>query len=689
MADQAPLKQSPFHSGEQEAQARVGKRDAMEAFGKIAIRPFMPDQHRAFFEHLPFVVLGSVDEGGWPWASIVTGGEGFITSPTDTRLDFDARPVADDPLQAALKNGAPIGLLGIEIPTRRRNRMNANVIAASDTRFSLAVEQSFGNCPQYIQTRDIEFIRSPAVQIDRAATDDFTTLDATATTFIERADTFFVSSFVNPDNGLVAEGVDVSHRGGRAGFVKIDGNSLTIPDYSGNNFFNTIGNFLVNPKAGLIFPDFETGDVLMLTGTVEMLWEDHPEVSAFKGAERGWRFTLNHGLRIRDALPFRAEFGEWSPNSLMADDWATSIARQEVEEQRNVWRSMRVAKIVDESSVIRSFYFEPTDDSPLFSFEAGQFLTIMVTPEGNGPQVRTYTLSSAPGDLTYRISVKREPGGIVSNHLHESLNVGDTIETKAPKGAFFIDALEKRPAVLIAGGVGVTPMMAMTRHVLNETVRKRYTRPLTVFHAAHATDQRVFTEAFRAAQNDTDGKIRYVSVIGNPAGHEALGTDFDATGYINADILREHLALDDYDFFLCGPPPFMQEIYNSLRGLGVRDVRIFAETFGPASLTRTADDGTTPDAPEPEAEMAIVKFKASGFEQNWEKGDGTLLETAEAHGLIPDFSCRTGACGSCAVKKLSGEVAYRVPPTANVAEGEVLICCSVPAEGSTILVLDL
>ncbi|NIZ61983.1 pyridoxamine 5'-phosphate oxidase [Sedimentitalea sp. CY04] len=689
MADQAPLQQSPFHSGEQDAQARVGKRDAMEAFGKIAIRPFMPDQHRAFFEKIPFVVLGSVDEGGWPWASIVTGGSDFITSPSDTRLDLAAKPVAEDPLLGSIKNGAPIGMLGIEIPTRRRNRMNANVIAASETGFSLGVAQSFGNCPQYIQTRDIEFIRAPATKIDRPAADRFTTLDSEATAFIERSDTFFVSSFVNPDNGLVAEGVDVSHRGGRAGFVKVEGDTLTIPDYSGNNFFNTIGNFLVNPKAGLIFPDFETGDVLMLTGTVEMLWEDHPEATAFKGAERGWRFTLDHGLRIHDALPFRAEFGEWSPNSLMADDWVTSIARQEVEEQRNAWRTFRVTKIVDESSVIRSFYFKPTDDSPLFSFEAGQFLTIRVTPEGNGPQVRTYTLSSAPSDPTYRISVKREPGGIVSNQLHDSLNVGDTIETKAPKGSFFIDALEKRPAVLIAGGVGITPMMAMTRHVLNETVRKRYTRPLTVFHAAHATDQRAFTEAFRAAQTDTGGKIRYVSVIGNPANHETLGTDFDATGHINVDILRQHLALDDYDFYLCGPPPFMQGVYDSLRGLGVRDARIHAEAFGPASLTRTSDEGATPVVPEPEAELAVVKFEASGFEQSWEKGDGTLLETAEAHGLTPDFSCRAGSCGSCAVKKLSGEVAYRTPPTADIAEGEVLICCSVPAEGSTSLVLDL
>ncbi|KAE9625963.1 FAD-binding oxidoreductase [Parasedimentitalea maritima] len=689
MTDQAPFPQSPFHAGEQEAQDRVGKRASMEAFGKVAIRPFMPEQHRVFFEQLPFVVLGSVDEQGWPWASILTGGKGFITSPSSKRLNLAARPAPGDPLQTSLKTGAPIGLLGIEIPTRRRNRMNAQVIEKTDGGFSLGVMQSFGNCPQYIQTRDIEFIRDPAAPAEKSAPISFTELDQAAIDFIEGSDTFFVSSYISPANGLTAEGVDVSHRGGKAGFVKVDGNTLTIPDYSGNNFFNTIGNFLVNPKAGLIFPDFETGDLLMLTGTVELLWEDHPEVIAFKGAERGWRFTLDHGLRLSDALPFRSQFGEWSPNSLMADDWATSDARAKAEEQRNTWRTLRVAKIEDESSVIRSFYLEAIDGQPLLSYEAGQFLTIRVRPDGTGSQIRTYTLSSAPADPAYRISVKREPGGIVSNHLHDNLIVGDTIEIKAPKGAFYIDALEKRPAVLLAGGVGITPMMAMTRHVLNEGVRKRYLRPLTVFHAAQTTDQRTFAQEFRAAEAESNGKIRYVSVIGHPTEAEVAGEDFDASGRIDVDTLRAYLVLDDYDFFLCGPSSFMQAMYDLLRNLGVADARIFAESFGPAVLSRRVDAQVQLPAQPPEAEMSVVKFEKSGFEQKWETGDGTLLETAEAHGLTPDFSCRAGSCGSCAVQKLSGEVAYRTPPTAKVATDDVLICCAVPAQGSSTLVLDL
>lgn len=689
MNAQAPSPNSPFHKGEQEAQTRAGKREQAEVMGQRMIRPFMPDQHRAFFEQIPFIVAGSVDDQGWPWASILTGGAGFITSPDDRELHFNARPLADDPLFSAMVPGAPLGLLGIEIATRRRNRVNATVTDTSSQGTSLTVTQSFGNCPQYIQTREIRFVRAPNSPADCGGTDHFTTLDDAAQTFIAQADTFFVSSYVNTATNPVAEGVDVSHRGGRAGFVQVKGNTLTIPDFAGNNAFNTIGNFILNPKAGLIFPDFTTGDVLMLTGRVEMLWEDDPDVIAFKGAERAWRFTLDHGIRMYDSLPFRADFREWSPNSLMADDWDTAQARQQGEQQRTIWRPLRVTAIDDESSVIRSFSFEATDDAPLHSFEAGQFLTIRVAPKGAAPRTRTYTLSSAPGDAGYRISVKREPGGIVSNHLHDTLEIGDMIEAKAPIGAFHLDALEKRPAVLFAAGVGITPMMSMTRHVLNEGIRKRYTRPLTVFHSARTTDERAFYKEFRTAERVSDGKIRYVSLIGIPQEKDALGKDFDAQGYITADLLRSTLPFDDYDFFLCGPAKFMQSVYNVLRDLGAADARIFAESFGPAALKRRADAKAALIEPEPEADSAAINFVASGFEQHWQHGDGTLLETAEAHGLTPSFSCRSGTCGSCITKKLSGDVAYRTPVTANHGADEVLICCAVPAKGTDTLVLDL
>jgi len=681
---------SPFHAGELELQTHTGKRDAIASFSRRAIRPFMPDQHRTFFNQLPFMVVGAVDADGWPWASLLPGRPGFTTSPDETTLDIAALGAPGDPVRGALTPGAPLGLLGIEMHTRRRNRMNGRISDLRDGGFTVKVDQSFGNCPQYIQHRSVDFVREPGAPRPMRDPIVFNHLDDRARDLIAASDAFFVSSYVQAKDNPIVEGVDVSHRGGRPGFVRIDGESLTVPDFHGNYLFNTLGNFLLNPKAGLVFVDFAAGDLLMLTGTVEILREDDEAVQGFKGAQRAWRFTLDHGLWLEDALPFRAQLGAFSPNSLLTDTWEESEARKTAEAKRQAWRRFRVARTEDESAVIRSFYLEPADGDVLLPFEAGQFLTIRVTPaSGEKPVIRTYTVSSAPSDPFYRISVKREEAGAVSRHLHDNLSPGDVIEARAPKGEFHIDAGETRPAVLMAGGVGITPMISMARHVASEGLRTRHRRPLTVFHSAQTTEQRAFADAFRDLEAGSGGALRYFSLIDKPAAGESVGADFDGTGYITADFLQRTLPLDDYDFYLCGPPAFMQALYDTLRGLGVRDGRIFAEAFGPASLIRVPDAAAPRFEPEAEAEQALVTFARSGFDQRWDRGEGTLLELAEAHGLNPEFSCRGGSCGTCATRLKAGAVAYRSEPTAERAEDEVLICCAVPAAGTASVELEL
>lgn len=689
MPDPDPNTPSPFHEGEKILQARVGKRDAIEAFGRRAIRPFMPDQHRSFFEQLPFLVVGSMDGEGRPWASILAGRSGFVRAPTDTRLDVNAMPLNDDPLTQNLTKGAAIGVLGIELPTRRRNRMNARVASVSSDGFALKVDQSFGNCPQYIQTRDVDIIRDPEARRAGAEAEEFYALDDAARKLIAEADMFFVASGVEVKDHPMSQGVDVSHRGGRAGFVKVDGNILTIPDYSGNNLFNTLGNFLINPKAGLIFLDFSTGDVLSLTGTVELLGREDPEINAFRGAERGWRFTLDHGVRMYDALPLRARFGKWSPASLSTGDWQETSNQLKTEAEQTTWRRLLIRRIGDESSVIRSFYLEPEDGEPVPSFQPGQFLTVRATPPGQlNPVSRTYTVSSAPHDDVYRISVKREAGGQMSNHLHLALKTGDVIEAKAPKGAFTLDPAESRPAVLIGGGVGITPMISMARQAIHDATRRHHMRPLTILHSATDTAQRAFWDDFSSLAAKSDGALKYYSLISKPTPDETSGQDFHHAGRIDADFIRNTLPLDDYDFYICGPGGFMQATYAILRSLGVRDQRIKAEAFGPASLRRLSDEAAA-SPPVQEADVAVVNFTRSGVEQRWSAGDATLLETAEAHGLTPDFSCRNGVCGSCATRKKAGEVVYRTAPTAEIASEEVLLCCAVPARNTEILELDL
>ncbi|WDE00783.1 pyridoxamine 5'-phosphate oxidase family protein [Thalassomonas actiniarum] len=304
-----PENSSPFHKGEQALQSRMGVREQMERFGRRVIRDYMPDQHRRFYQQLPYLFVGHGDKDGWPWASMLFNQPGFITSPDDKTLNINSRPVKGDPLQKAMNTGAHLGLLGIELNTRRRNRLAAHIIQTGEQGVTLAVDQAFGNCPKYIRQRELD--TGIADDLLPATAHGFTGLDDQARALIETSDTFFVASFIENRQGEASEGADVSHRGGEAGFVRVDNHlNLTIPDYAGNFHFNTLGNFVNNPRAGLLFIDFENGHMLTLTGRVKLLF-DSPEVENFPGAERLWTFNLHLGYWLRNVLDLR-----WQPPQL-------------------------------------------------------------------------------------------------------------------------------------------------------------------------------------------------------------------------------------------------------------------------------------------------------------------------------------------------------------------------------------
>ena len=156
MADMYRETESPFHAGELEVQDRLGVRDKIGAFAKRVVRDHMPDQHREFYGLLPFVLLGTVDERGRPWASLVPGRPGFMTTPDARTLQIAAAPLFGDPLNETLKPGTDVGLLGIQLETRRRNRLTGRIGSVQPDGFSIAISQTFGNCPQYIQTRAVK-----------------------------------------------------------------------------------------------------------------------------------------------------------------------------------------------------------------------------------------------------------------------------------------------------------------------------------------------------------------------------------------------------------------------------------------------------------------------------------------------------------------------------------------------------
>lgn len=661
-----------WHAGEIALQQHAGVADRMAEVGQRVIRDYMPDQHRDFYATLPFIVVGSVDAQGDAWATLLEGQPGFIFSPNATTLDIEAHPDVSDPAAAGMTNGASVGLLGIELHTRRRNRMNG-VINTIGGGLRVQVMQSFGNCPRYIQLRDTYYAHPPGKPF-AGAVEALDALDEAARNTVKTADAFYVATYADHQ-------VDVSHRGGKSGFVRVDdAGVLTIPDFNGNLFFSTLGNIHQNGKAGLLFVDGLSGDTLQMTGEATVIL-DAPEIAAFQGAERLWTFRPRRIVRRRGALALR-----WntvpegiSPASEMTGDWKSAAERLRATERSQHWRPFIVTKRVDESASICSFHLMPDDGAGLLPHQAGQHLPIRVQlPGADKPLIRHYTLSVAPSDGFYRISVKRE--GVVSRYLHDHLQVGDHLETRAPAGNFTLDLQETRPAVLLAAGIGITPMLAMLRHGVYEGRRQQRTRPTYLIQSAHSKAERAFEHELDTLLTASQGAFAWVRVLSHTDDAE-LGLDYDFAGRIDMALLSQVLPFNDYDFYLCGPPPFIQALYDGLRSYNIADNRIHTEAFGPSSLQRREDEAKPAKVLPPVATHAVpITFMTSLKEARWTPESGSLLELAEARGLSPEYSCREGHCGSCKTRLIKGAVTYKTLPSASVAEDEVLICCAVPAQ---------
>lgn len=674
-------RQSPWHAGEKQLQEKVGVAERMEVLGQKVIRDYMPDQHREFYRQLPFMIAAAVDGAGQPWATLIEGEQGFVTSPDPRQLSFDLSAMALDPLDPAssgLGAGEAIGLLGIELHTRRRNRINGHIRQASAHGLEIAVEHSFGNCPQYIQLRQYRRVHERGGE--RL---DATELDARTRAMVEDADTFFVASYIEHEDGR--RSVDVSHRGGRAGFVRVEGNRLTIPDYAGNLHFNTLGNLSVNPRAGLLFVDFTSGDVLQLGGRAEIILES-PLINAFEGAERLWTLDVEQVVLRPAATSLRWAFEEYAPTSLMTGTWAETEARLRERERRNTWQRWRVQSLQQESSDIRSFVLAPeTGAAP--SFAAGQHLPIRVTTAAGETLLRTYSLSSAPSDGQLRISVRAQ--GVVSRHLHQQVQVGDVLEVRPPLGSFTLDSDSNRPLVLIGAGVGITPLLSMLR----EQVALGQGRRMHFFQGARTLADLPFQAELRELVQRAGGLLQVHRALSAAEQDAVLGRDYEQKGRIDLAQIKAALPFDDYDFYLCGPAAFTQAIYDGLRDLNVADTRIHAEAFGPSTLRRRTDGQTTGFVQPPAASVPVpVHFSASSKEARWSPDSGSLLELAESRGLTPEFSCRGGSCGTCITRLVSGQVHYPNPPAEVPQDGSVLICCAVPAQsehGVQPLVLEL
>ncbi|HEV2098894.1 MAG TPA: 2Fe-2S iron-sulfur cluster-binding protein, partial [Stellaceae bacterium] len=349
--------------------------------------------------------------------------------------------------------------------------------------------------------------------------------------------------------------------------------------------------------------------------------------------------------------------------------------------ERNAYVDLEIIKVERESDIISSFYLRWCDGKPLDPWEPGQFLPIRVAVPGQPqPALRTYTLSTTPNPDHYRLSIRRAEGNaLVSPYLHANAKPGLRIEAMAPRGKFTLTPGSERPVVFLSGGVGITPMIAMATHIVEEGRRTGKFRPVWFIHGAKNGRAHAFGNYIRelAAKHPAmKVHVRY----SQPGSDDRLGATHDGEGHVTIDVLKELLPLNDYEFYLCGPPPFMQSLYDELSGIGVRHERIHYESFGSGTALKPEIQAEQPARTVPVGEGGVpVRFAKSALTVAWSRDKGTLLELAEAAGLAPVFGCRSGICGTCTARITSGSVVYVEEPLAPRAEGQVLLCCAVPA----------
>lgn len=307
------VKHSVFHEGELAVQERAGAVAQGRNSGRMISNRIIPGAIK-FVSKQPFAVVGSVDAASNLWASIVVGQTGFMAAePQALDVDLDQVIRVDaDPLWSNLSDNPQIGMLIIDLRSRARLRVNGRATFPTDNQLHINVEQAYPNCPQYIQRRNYR----PSVEQGR--TGNVTTgasLNADQHAWIANADTLFIATAHSTG------GVDASHRGGNPGFIQlVSPTRLRVPDYNGNGMFNTLGNLSVNPRAGLLIPDFENGRTLQLTGQAEIAWDVDDPRNETGGTGRCWEFEIEDWVQIDHSLPGSTEFLDYSPHNPVATE---------------------------------------------------------------------------------------------------------------------------------------------------------------------------------------------------------------------------------------------------------------------------------------------------------------------------------------------------------------------------------
>jgi ferredoxin-NADP reductase/MOSC domain-containing protein YiiM len=352
------------------------------------------------------------------------------------------------------------------------------------------------------------------------------------------------------------------------------------------------------------------------------------------------------------------------------------------------FRTLVVTQKVPESETITSFYLVPEDGNPLDPFLPGQFLPLKLDIPGQfQPVLRTYSLSDAPQKNYYRLTIKRESAppnqpdaypGVSSSYFHDGVEVGTKLLAKAPRGRFVLDPEGETPVVLLSAGVGLTPLISM----LNAIVESGSPRPTWFIHGSRNGRVHAMGESVREIARAHDN-VHVHTLYSRPAAEDVIGRDYDDQGHVNGDVVQQLIreTTGDGDFYLCGPTPFLKSLFDGLLELGVPEHRIHYEFFGPASALQDRERVSGPKRRAGASECCEeieVTFSRSRVSAKWNPSFESILDLAEANGLSPDYSCRSGVCQTCMSGLQGGEVEYVLEPLDPPDPGSVLICCSKP-----------
>ncbi|MDC3251558.1 2Fe-2S iron-sulfur cluster-binding protein [Planctomycetota bacterium] len=348
------------------------------------------------------------------------------------------------------------------------------------------------------------------------------------------------------------------------------------------------------------------------------------------------------------------------------------------------YRRFRVSNRVMEAQDICSFYLSPLDEEAICPYEPGQHLGFKFQIPGESKHlIRTYSLSSGdPISNTYRVTIKKvppppgtsHPPGRGSSYFHEDLEIGSTIEVKAPAGKFCLDRHDQRPAVFIAGGIGVTPLLSMLEAICD----KKIDRVCHFFHAVRNSDDHAFAQSLKELA-EGNPNVSLHTYYSSPKEGSVL-EDGIKTGFLSIDAIKDTVGHIEAQFYLCGPPPMMGALVPALEEAGVTSSDILLEAFGPASVKKKKDpesgDQKT-DQGKLNSKTRKIHFSKSDVTVPWD-GSSSILDMAEEHDVEIESSCRAGSCGTCQVKVVSGKISYEDEPSAEPDAGNCLSCVGMP-----------